>query len=441
MNKIDFVWGVATAAYQIEGGYREDGKGDSIWDTFSHDKNRIKNGDTGDVACDHYHKYKQDIELLDKLGVKAYRFSIAWTRILPDGTGKINQKGLDFYNNLINELLKYGIEPFVTLFHWDYPQKLFEKGGWLNPESSDWFYNYAKIVGKAFGDRVKNFITINEPQCILGGMVRPDHAPGMNFTVKDRLTAVHNILKAHGKAVIALRETVENCRVGYAPCGYVTIPKDNSSKSIEFAKKVYFSINKDAPTDNVALFSDPVMLGDYPEEYYRYFKDILPEISTDDMKIISTPIDYYCQNIYQGQIVYEGKHSEVIYEPFRGGKTSLGWNIIPQVMYWGPKFLYERYKKPIFITENGTANADVVCFDGQIHDAERIDFIDRYVEEMNKAIKDGVDIRGYFYWSFMDNMEWNLGYDPRFGLVYVDYETQERIPKDSFYYYSKLIKK
>ena len=382
MEKNGFVWGVATAAYQIEGGYREDGKGDSVWDVFSHEPGRIKNGDNGDIACDHYHLFRKDVELMARAGIKAYRFSIAWTRILPDGTGRINRKGIDFYSALTDELLKHGIEPYATLFHWDYPQKLFEKGGWLNPESSDWFYEYAKIVGNQLGDRIKNFITINEPQCILGGMTGNGHAPGMKYTLRDRLTAVHNILLSHGKAVAALRETVPDCKIGFAPTCFVACPKDASKEAVETARKAFFSLEENIPTNSVTLFSDPVMLGDYPEEYYRRYKDILPDIGENDLKIISAPIDYYCQNIYHGTSVSEGKDGKPIYEKFNGAKTSLGWNVCPESLYWGPKFLYERYKKPILITENGTANADVVCLDGRVRDPQRVDFIARYVREL-----------------------------------------------------------
>lgn len=267
--KKNFVWGVATAAYQIEGGYREDGKGDSIWDVFSHERGKTVRGDTGDIACDHYHRYKEDVALMKELGVGAYRFSVAWTRIFPEGKGKVNEKGLEFYENLVDELLKNGIEPYMTLYHWDLPQKLFERGGWLNPDIPQWFGEYARVIGERFKGKVKNFITINEPQCILGGMSNTEQAPGMRYTLKDRLTAAHNILKAHGMAVKALRESVPDAKIGYAPCGWVMCPKDDSVEEIEKARKAYFSLWRNDPTASVVLFSDPVMLGDYPAEYYE----------------------------------------------------------------------------------------------------------------------------------------------------------------------------
>lgn len=437
----NFIYGVATAAYQIEGGYREDGKGDSIWDVFTHQQGNIKHGDNADIACDHYHRYKEDVALMVELGVKAYRFSVAWTRILPNGDGEINQKGIDFYNALIDELLKYGIEPYLTLYHWDLPQKLYERGGVMSPEMPKWFYDYTKVVAKAFGDRVKNFITINEPQCILACFNGSGQAPNLKYSIKDRLTATHILLKSHGMAVKALRETVKDVKIGYAPCGFVHCPKDTSEKEIEVARRAYFAIPQDDPTECVSIFSDPIFFGDYPKEYYKKFQDILPDIQARDFELISQPIDFYCQNIYFGATGKE-VNGEFIKDDYAGGspRNTLGWNIYPQAMYWGLKFLHERYKMPIYITENGLANIDVVSLDGKVHDPQRIDYIERYLRALEQAQKDGVDVRGYFYWSLLDNFEWGNGYDPRFGLVYVDYVTQQRIPKDSFYYYKDRIK-
>ncbi len=438
--KKDFEWGVATAAYQIEGG-REDGKGDSIWDVFSHEKGRINNDDNGDIACDHYHRYKEDVALMADLGVTAYRFSIAWSRILPCGIGKVNEKGLRFYDDLINELLRRNIKPYITLYHWDLPQALFEKGGWLNPESPEWFAYYAGVVGKRYGDRVKDYFTINEPQCVLSGMKNTDQAPGLNYSLKDRLNAAHNLLKAHGAAVVALRKTVGNVRVGYAPCGWVMCPKDNGAEEIEKARKVYFGLWKNDPTSCVAFFSDPVFLGDYPKEYYEWYSDIMPNITDDDRKLISQPLDYYGQNIYSGTLIDIAPDGSMIWEGYPSGHavTHMDWDIVPEALYWGPKFLYERYKVPVIITENGMASPDYICRDGKIHDSYRTDYIQSYINELKRAQSDGVDVKGYFYWSFMDNFEWQKGYSRRFGLVYVDYPTQKRIPKDSFYEYRKII--
>ena len=260
--KKNFVWGAATAAYQIEGGYREDGKGESIWDVFTHEEGKILRNATGDVACDHYHRYKEDVALMAELGINAYRFSVSWPRIFPDGTGKVNEKGAEFYEKLIDELLSRGIEPYMTLYHWDLPQKLFERGGWLNPDSPKWFGEYARFLGERFGKKVKNFITINEPQCVLSGMGNTEQAPGVKYTLKDRLSAAHNLLKAHGAAVKALRSVAADARIGYAPCGWVMCPKDDSPEEIERARKAYFSMWKNDPTSTVAFFIAPLILGD-----------------------------------------------------------------------------------------------------------------------------------------------------------------------------------
>lgn len=438
----NFIWGAASAAFQIEGGYREDGKGDSIWDVFTHEAGRTKRGDNGDVTCDHYHRYKEDVKMMADLGLHAYRFSVAWTRIFPNGIGEVNEKGIAFYNNLIDELLKYGIEPYLTLYHWDLPQKLFERGGWLNPDSPDWFYQYAKVIGERFGDRVKNFITINEPSNIIEGMMPGGgNAPGLAYTLRDRLTAVHNVLKAHGKAVLALRETVADVKVGFAPNSSVICPADFDEKTIAVAKERYFALDKDNWLEGVTLFSDPVFLGDYPTVYYEYYKDILPDIKEGDMELISQPLDFCFQNIYAGTFVSVDESGNCVVVEKKGTYNMLGWNVTPEAMYWGTKFLYERYQKPIYITENGFPNADMVSLDGKVHDPERIDFIQRYTQELKKAEAEGVDIRGYFYWSIMDNLEWELGYESRFGLIYVDFETLERIPKDSYYYYKEMIQR
>jgi beta-glucosidase len=437
-----FRWGVATAAYQIEGAAAEDGKGQSIWDVMSHIPGKTRRGDTGDVACDHYHRFREDIKLMAELGVNAYRFSVSWSRILPDGKGRVNEKGIEFYNCLIDEMLKYGIEPFLTLYHWDLPEKLFELGGWLNPESPEWFYEYAKLVGERFGDRVKHYITLNEPTNVIEGMgPGATNAPGMEYSLKNRLQAIHNLLKAHGMAVRALRETVEDSRIGFSPCSGPFCPADDGEDIIEESRKGYCDLRKDDLIGNLVLYSDPVFLGDYPAKYYEYYRDVLPEITKEDLELISTPVDYCFHNIYSANVLDRDGNGGF---RIRGGNpvcNMLEWGIVPGALYWGPKFLYERYKKPVIITENGLTHPDVVCLDGKIHDAERSDFIERYTRELLRARADGVDVRGYFYWSFMDNLEWELGFGPRFGLVYVNFDTLERIPKDSFYYYRDLIER
>ena len=431
-----FVWGVASAAYQIEGGYREDGKGDSIWDVMTHEPGKTQKGDTGDIACDHYHRYEEDVDWMAKLGVGGYRFSVSWSRVLPDGIGMPNEKGLAFYDRLIDALLAHGIEPYLTLYHWDLPQKLFERGGWLNPDAPDWFAQYAELIGKRFGDRVKYYITLNEPSNVLEGMkAGGGNAPGLAYSRHDRLTAIHHLLLAHGKAVQTLRRVVPEAKIGFAPCSTVICPADTEAETVELARKRYFSLKKDDLCGNVTLFSDPIFLGQYPPEYFEYYADILPEIREGDMELISTPVDFCFQNIYSGETIGQNGKRIKKHVP----TNMLGWPICPEAMYWGPKFLYERYKKPIYITENGLPNADVISLDGKVHDPQRVDFIARYTRELLRAGDDGVDIRGYFYWSVTDNLEWELGYGPRFGLIFVDFDTQERIPKDSFFYYRDMI--
>ncbi len=443
--KKDFVWGAATAAYQIEGAWNEDGKGENVWDVFCHEYSHVEQGHTGDVACDHYHRYKEDVKLMKDLGLKAYRFSISWSRLIPNGAGELNPKGVEFYSNLIDELLANGIEPYVTLFHWDYPYALHKKGGWLNDESVKWFADYAAKVSELYSDRVKHFITFNEPQCFIGaGYMTSPHAPGYKVLYKDIFQMCHNVLKAHGAAVIALRENAKQpIKVGYAPTGTTCYPATESAADIEAARKKMFEC---PPLSrglmwNVSWWSDPVILGKYPEDGLRMYKDFLPEITDEDMKLINQPLDFYGNNIYNGQEIKadENGNPQNVTRKVGHGKTAIQWPITPAALRWGPRFYYERYKLPFFVTENGMSAHDVVSLDGKVHDPNRIDFLNRYLLELEKATDDGVDIAGYFQWSLMDNFEWAKGYTDRFGLVYIDYETQERIPKDSAYWYKNWI--
>ena len=443
----DFIWGVASSAYQIEGAWNEDGKGLSIWDIYSHEEGKIANNHTGDVACDHYHRFKNDVKLMKELGIRAYRFSISWTRIFPNGIGTVNEKGVKFYSSLIDELLNNGIEPYIALFHWDYPYALAKKGGWLNEESVNWFAEYAGKISELYSDRVKNFITFNEPQCFIGyGYLSGAHAPGVKATYKEVFQMCHNVLKAHGAAVIAIRKNAKQAvKVGYAPTCGAMYPSVETKENIEATRKKYFScppLNREVLW-NVSWWSDPVVLGRYPEDGLEAYKEYLPKITDEDMKLISQPIDFYGQNIYNGrEVILDGNGNALLAERKQGyPKTGNHWPITPKSLYWGPKFLYERYKLPIMITENGMASNDVVSLDGKVHDPNRIDFLHRYLNELEKAQKDGVDVCGYFVWTFLDNYEWTRGYNDRFGLVYVDYETQQRRPKDSAYWYKDWIER
>lgn len=443
--KKDFVWGVATSAYQIEGAWNEDGKGLSGWDVFCHEPGKIAEGHTGDVACDHYHLFREDVKLMKELGIKAYRFSICWSRLIPNGIGEINEAGAKFYSDLIDELLANGIEPYITLFHWDYPYELYKKGGWLNSDSVAWFAEYAAKVSELYSDRVKHFITFNEPQCFIGdGHFTGAHAPGLKVSYKDIFQICHNVLKSHGAAVIALRKNAKQpIKVGYAPTGTSCYPASESKEDIEAARKEMFKCH---PLNvgimwNISWWSDPVVLGKYPEEGLELYKEYLPEITEEDMKLINQPIDFYGNNIYNGKRVRADENGNPCGVARKVGmpKTAIQWPITPEVLHWGPRFYYERYKLPFYITENGMSAHDVVSLDGKVHDPNRIDFLNRHLIELEKATDDGVDIAGYFQWSFMDNFEWAKGYTDRFGIVYVDFETQERIPKDSAYWYKDWI--
>ncbi|HAN44004.1 MAG TPA: beta-glucosidase, partial [Ruminococcaceae bacterium] len=421
--KKDFVWGAASASYQVEGAAYDDGKGLSIWDEFCKQPDKIKDGCSGDIACDHYRRYKEDVKLMKQLGIKAYRFSTSWPRIIPEGCGKINEAGLDFYDRLVNELLENDIEPYVTLYHWDLPINLHYKGGWLNRDIADWFARYAAVVTERLSDRVKSFITFNEPQCFIGlGYCEGRHAPGLRCSGRDTFAMAHNAMLAHGKAVIAMRAVAKrNISIGYVSTGSMNYPLTNSAADIEAARKATFRLENSETrwTWNLPWFNDPVYLGEYPADGLKMYERFLPQIAQDDMKIISQPLEYIGLNIYNGkQVKADANGGWELVERYDGfPKTALGWPVTPQSLYWGPKFIYERYSKPIFITENGLSCHDVISIDGKVHDPNRIDFLNRYLLELRNAADDGIDIAGYFQWSFTDNFEWHSGYGDRFGLV------------------------
>ena len=441
----DFAWGEATSSYQIEGGAFIDGKGWDIWDVYCKEEGKVFEGHTGDVACDHYHRFKEDVALMKELGINAYRFSINWSRIFPNGYGKVNELGVKFYHNLIDELVSAGIEPFITLYHWELPYELHKKGGWMNDEIVNWFADYAVFIVKEFSGKVTKYFTFNEPQCFIGlGYVSGIHAPGLKAPIRDTFIMAHNVLKAHGLAVKKMREAAkQDIEIGIAPTGSMSYPDSNKPEDIEAARMHLMNINTplDSWTWNVTWWSDPIFFGEYPEDGLKRFKDYLPEITKEDLKLINQPTDFYGQNIYNGNRVKMGADGkpEVVkrYDGFP--KTALGWPVTPESLYWGPYFLYERYKKPIYMTENGLSCHDVISSDGKVHDPNRIAFVESYLKQLKKASADGVDIRGYFHWSLMDNFEWHSGYADRFGMIYVDYPTQKRIIKDSGYWYKNII--
>lgn len=441
----DFVWGAATSAYQIEGAVREDGKGLNIWDVFTAEPGRIYCGHTGETACDHYHRFREDVRLMKELGIRAYRFSVNWARVLPEGTGRVCEEGVRFYDELIDALLENGIEPYLTLYHWELPYELYKRGGWLNPESPEWFGEYARLIAERFGDRVKYFFTMNEPQCFIGlGFLKGEHAPGLKAPLRDTFEMAHNVLKAHGRAVQMLRRYGKNNPViGYAPTGSMCSPATERPEDIEAARQVMFAVPEDPGswTWNISWWSDPVLLGHYPEDGLRLYEPWLPKITEEDLRLISEPVDIYGQNIYNGRCIRMGKDGrpEDVKREDGAPRTAIGWPVTPECLYWGPKFLYERYKKPIYITENGMSCHDRVALDGKVHDPDRTDFLARYLRELKRASGEA-DIRGYFLWSLLDNFEWSSGYSERFGMVYVDYRTQERIPKDSARWYRNVIR-
>ncbi len=439
----DFIWGAASASYQVEGAVFEDGRGLSVWDMMCRKEGKIYQGQTGNVACNHYHLYKEDVALMRELGIKGYRMSLSWPRILPDGIGYVNQKGLEFYDRLIDELLAAGVRPFVTLFHWDYPYSLYKKGGWLNPDSSEWFREYAEVVVERLSDRVTDWMTLNEPQCFIGsGHQTGNHAPGDKHAHKEVLLAAHNALLAHGKAVRTIREySKKQANIGYAPVGVVKVP-DNPARTedIDAARKAMFTIDSTGCWNNT-WWMDPVFLGRYPEDGLKLYGDAVPDYDENDMKIISEPVDFAGANIYNGREIYADESGCPKEAPRKDGYpfTAFNWAVVPQSLYWGPKFLYERYGKPIVITENGMANIDWPALDGKVHDPQRIDFLHRYLLALRQASDDGVDIRGYFHWCLTDNFEWVEGFSKRLGLIYVDYPTQKRTIKDSGYWYKQII--
>ena len=441
--KKDFAWGAATASYQVEGAAKEDGRGLSVWDVFCEKHGKVKDATNGDIACDHYHKYEEDVSLMAQMGLKAYRFSVSWSRIMPNGTGEVNQKGIDFYNNLIDCLLKHDIEPYLTLFHWDLPYALHKKGGWLNDESPEWFAAYTKVIAENFSDRVKYFFTFNEPQCFVGlGYLGDYHAPGLNGPDRDAFAAAHNVLKAHGRVVQVLREySSQPVKIGFAPTGKYTYPKTSSPEDIEASKKMTFEkIPLEDWVWSVTWWSDPIFLGKYPEDVCEKYKDVLPEITEEDMKLISQPIDFIGQNIYDGRMVYCNRDGEpeFVRDDVGFPYTNVNSPVTPEILYWHPKFLYERYKKPVIVTESGMAAIDLMSDDGSVHDGSRIAYLESYLKNLKKAAAE-VPIDGYFAWSLMDNFEWAHGYQGRFGLIYVDYRTQKRTFKDSAHWYKKVI--
>jgi beta-glucosidase len=436
-----FRWGAAAASYQIEGAANEDGKGQSVWDMFCRRPGAVWEGHTGDVACDHYHRFREDVALMKRLGLKAYRLSIAWPRLLPEGVGGVSDAGIGFYDRLIDELLGAGIEPWITLFHWDFPLSLYYRGGWLNRDSAEWFGDYAELVAKRFSDRVRHFMTLNEPQVFIGaGHMEGRHAPGDKFPFREVLLAGHHVLLAHGQAVRALRASARQpLSIGFAPVGLPNLPLTETREDILAARTATFSVTAQTAWTNT-WWMDPVYLGSYPEDGLAFYGADAPEIRAGDMELIAQPLDFFGANLYQGSSVRAGDNGpEHVARAVGSPLTAFEWSVTPDVMYWGPKFFWERYRKPIVVTENGISCRDWIALDGKVHDPDRIDFTARHLLALRRAIGEGVPVDGYFHWSFIDNFEWAHGYKHRFGLIFCDYATQRRIPKDSAEWYAGVI--
>lgn len=438
----NFVWGAATSAYQIEGAAFEDGKGLSIWDEFCRTPGAIPNGDTGEIACDHYHHFRGDVQLMKQIGLQAYRFSISWARIFPSGTGQINHQGIDFYSSLVDELLAAGITPYATLFHWDLPLGIQERGGWLQRDSAGWFADYAHVMTKHLGDRVKNWITINEPTIFLKyGSVQGIHAPGNHWSEKEYICAAHHVLLSHGTAVQAVRAASDaQTKIGFAFVGSAMVPASPADDDVRAAKAATFAVGSDLEFSN-AWWMDPILLGSYPEDGRERYGKFLPAGAAADLRVIHEPVDFMGFNTYSGIKIAAERGGGFREVPFAKDHpvTAFNWYIVPESLYWTSRFFTERYHIPLYVTENGMSNDDRVSVDGCVHDPERIAFLRSYLTRLGDAVADGADVRGYFHWSLLDNFEWAAGMTQRFGLVYVDFATQERTLKDSADWYRKVI--
>ena len=428
----NFVWGVATASYQIEGAVNEDGRGESIWDRFSHTPGKVLNGDTGDVACDHYHRYKEDVALIKELGVDSYRFSLAWPRIFPQGTGEYNPKGMDFYKRLVDELLKQGINPAVTLYHWDLPQALEDKGGWLNRDTAYYFRDYAVKVFQELGTSIDTWITLNEPWCsAFLGYGNGHHAPGKTSET-DFLVATHNLLLAHGLAMEAYRDMGLPQKIGITLNLSPYYPASEKPEDLKALQRADGFQNR--------IYLDPVFKGKYPEDLTDALAVIEPLIQPGDMELISKPIDFLGINYYTRGIIGADKDGNVVHHRGENPHTAMDWEVYPEGIYDLLQRVHKDYGPiPLQITENGAAYEDTVV-DGKVEDEERRSYLERHFAQCLRAIEDGVPLEAYFVWSLLDNFEWAWGYDRRFGIIYVDFATQERIMKRSALWFKDFLR-
>jgi len=431
-----FLWGAATSAYQVEGSPLADGAGPSIWQRFAHTPGMMKNGDTGDVACDHYRRYREDVALMKDLGLKAYRFSVSWSRVLPEGTGRVNKAGLGFYERLVDALLEAGIQPVPTLYHWDLPAALDDRGGWLNRDIANWFADYGRVMFKALDDRVKMWSTLNEPWVVTdGGYLHGALAPG-HRNLYETPIASHNLLRSHAMAVQAYRAEGRN-RIGLV----VNIePKYSASRA---ARDVAATARSDAYMNRQYL--DPVYKGAYPGEMRDVFGEAWPQWPVGDFTLLTEPFDFLGVNYYTRNVM---KHDAKAY-PLRASRvkqkgasyTQTDWEVYPKGFTDTLVWVKERYgNPPVYITENGAAFPDPAKVRGKaLADPRRVDYFRKHIGAVRDAMDAGCDIRGYFAWSLLDNLEWSLGFSKRFGIVHVDFATQKRTPKDSARFYSQVI--
>ncbi|HEY4011149.1 MAG TPA: GH1 family beta-glucosidase [Acidobacteriaceae bacterium] len=433
-----FLWGSATASYQVEGAVHEDGRGPTIWDTFSHLPGAVAGGDTGDVSTDYYHRYKQDIGLMKDLGLKSYRFSIAWSRIFPTGTGAPNPKGLDFYSRVVDELLANGIEPFCTLYHWDLPQPLQDKGGWENPDTARAFADYAGYVSGKLSDRIHNFMTMNEIRTFVElGYQLGTFAPGLKLNAARVAQLNHYAVLGHGLAVQAIRAAARpGTQIGLADNVQAATPLIETAPHIEAASR--------AMREQNAQYLTVIREGRYTEAYLRRLGASAPKFTPEEMKIISSPLDFVGLNIYQPTYVRADDSPlgyTVVNPPASFPHMYSPWLYVgPEAIYWAPRLVNQLWDpKVLYITENGASSTDVPESDGKIADSDRIMYLRNYLGQLQRAVSEGVPVKGYFVWSLLDNFEWADGYAKRFGIVYVDYATQKRTPKMSAAFYRDVI--
>ena len=430
---VGFVWGAATASFQIEGGAAE--RGQCIWDDFCRWPGKVHNGDTGDVADDHYHRYQEDVALMAALGLQAYRFSISWPRVLPEGHGEINGLGLDFYDRLVDELLKVEITPFVTLYHWDLPSALQRVGGWASRDSAYRFADYASVVADRLGDRVRHWITHNEPWVVaFAGNHNGRHAPGWE-DLSLALQVAHHLLLSHGLSVPILRERGDEAtQVGITLNFSPAYPATESAADTAAAKRHDGYFNR--------WFMDPVFKGHYPEDAWELYGYQVPRVAPGDLEIISHPIDFLGVNYYSRAVIHEAKGEFLDYATVHpaGEYTAMDWEVYPQGLVDLLVRLARDYgAPPMYITENGCAYEDILTPDGRVHDGKRVAYLKAHFAAAHKAIEEGVPLLGYFPWSLLDNFEWAYGYSRRFGIVYVDYDSQQRVRKDSADYYASVV--